>query len=142
MDNAFLTPVLRVCVGKTSTQRGFLSGQLVYLFVEASGGPVYASAALLSDAGTSRETSLCRRLHSLSCAEESDQVAIGALKFKTSARSPLPLPFHGEQREAGNAPRFLHQRLLPGKLSRNAFCERFGQSSAGSLRGPTHFCRG
>lgn len=80
MSNTILKSVLRANFDKTVAQRGLHPGQLVHLFVEVSGEAMVAGSATFSDAGTSGETFLSRRLqsHDLACRKESDRIVIGA----------------------------------------------------------------
>lgn len=75
--------MLLVDLDKSAAQRGFLSGQLVYLLVELGKDSVFAGTATLRNAGILGETSLRYSIHDkhLSSSEACKQVLIGAPKF-------------------------------------------------------------
>lgn len=84
MNGTILNFVLRPDVGEKAAQRGFLPGQLVQVFFEATEKVMFADAAILSDASTSGEAFFRSRLHNrnLQSTKEFDWVVVRAPKVQ------------------------------------------------------------
>lgn len=76
--NASFKSVLDAELGETPAQQSFTLGKPVYLFEIVSGDAMTANTATLSNAGTSDNSFLRRRLHSLNppCNEKLKHVAV------------------------------------------------------------------
>lgn len=101
MNKKFLQLVLNDDVGKAAGQCGRFCGQVVHLIVDMTREAAFAGTATLSNACTSSETFVCRRLHShdLPCSKESDQVVNGAPKAQDQSRIlPYPYPLKASDR--------------------------------------------
>lgn len=91
MNSNLLKSVLLGDVCRTAVQRGPLSGQRVYLFVEVSIESVFEDIDTLSHADTPGETGARRRLHSqdLPCSKGFVQVATSAPKVQKQWKALL-----------------------------------------------------